>query len=384
MKSYFPFVYPSTALKYAVRTATMFGTEVMINLSVWNPHDRISEGLFLGMIVVKEAQSFMGVGSGLSHQEEKIVELVNESNAQRPLKLVVSVVESDELEGDGFARVKSMMSTEDWEKLGVKHIKINVADFSAKVETNDIKSAVYKMRECIQKEDGSVYGHCKAGRSRSALLFAVYLALFGSDPKVDKRMTLDEACQLMKKGRKQVQLEGAQKKRAGEIICEISVGQTPKLLNALKLPAIKKAVADSKEISELKKHVVSSSSSFFTSPKYSGLFHFVEALKEEGAHKWFFELMHPLGSLAAFDQDKKEGPDPRIEKLRADTIQILKEEKTLVGSDVTELVKIFKDDYAIVKEEKTLVRSDVTELVKIFKDDYAIVNVRPLLEKKRL
>jgi atypical dual specificity phosphatase len=62
----------------------------------------------------------------------------------------------------------------DWEKRGVKYFWLPTPDFVYSPTIEDIDKAVQFIRS-FEGTNQSVYVHCKAGRSRSALICACYL-----------------------------------------------------------------------------------------------------------------------------------------------------------------------------------------------------------------
>lgn len=64
---------------------------------------------------------------------------------------------------------------QEWQKHGVRQLKIPTEDFTASPSQQDIRRAVHFIEEFRQNQLGSVYVHCKAGRTRSATVVACYL-----------------------------------------------------------------------------------------------------------------------------------------------------------------------------------------------------------------
>ncbi len=80
-----------------------------------------------------------------------------------------------------------------------KHHQVPMTDFGAEITSQAILATVYKMREIIEK-GGTVYIHCKAGRARSAMIVATYIAIFGDSKN------LESAVNQLKQKRPQVDL----------------------------------------------------------------------------------------------------------------------------------------------------------------------------------
>lgn len=65
-------------------------------------------------------------------------------------------------------------SDDEWARLGVRVLKIPTRDFVGVPPLADIARALLFVDE-IRSDNGSVYVHCKAGRTRSAIIAACYL-----------------------------------------------------------------------------------------------------------------------------------------------------------------------------------------------------------------
>lgn len=62
----------------------------------------------------------------------------------------------------------------EWQKYGIKTLNIPTQDLFAAPSLANLKSAV-DFIECIKSENGSVYVHCKAGKTRSTTVVMCYL-----------------------------------------------------------------------------------------------------------------------------------------------------------------------------------------------------------------
>lgn len=127
---------------------TLFYNVVMAQVTGRNWYDRIDETVLLG------ALPFRGMTKWL----------VGEEN----VKGVITLNEDWELE-------QFCNTTEEWEKAGVKQLKIPTVDFTASPSQENIRKAVAFIEDYHNKDLGSVYVHCKAGRTRSATIVACYL-----------------------------------------------------------------------------------------------------------------------------------------------------------------------------------------------------------------
>ncbi len=182
-------------------------------ISGWPHYNHISEGLFLGMIPIKS--SWVRV----SDMHTEIIDFVKKTNPARPLKLVVSVTEKDELEGSGiwFART---VQTDDWRKKGVAHHLLQMKDLTADVSNQLAMETVFLIRDTIERGH-SVYIHCKAGKSRSIFILSLYLTTYGLDPNNPIPMPLDKVIKHLGDNRPQMYFDKPKEKKALEIINEM-------------------------------------------------------------------------------------------------------------------------------------------------------------------
>lgn len=81
---------------------------------------------------------------------------------------VVCVTQSHEVNNFWAANKK------DWEAKGVQYFWLPIQDFSFNASLPDVHRAVEFIRQ-FENTGNSVYVHCKAGRSRSAVIVACYL-----------------------------------------------------------------------------------------------------------------------------------------------------------------------------------------------------------------
>lgn len=323
-----------------VRSVTQLASDVMVSSGKWDDFNRVAEGLYIGRLPRKEALT--SLGAQFNHQDEKIIELVKKLDKDRPLKLVVSAVLADELEGLGFP-VKSMVSKQDWLDKKIDHHLIPIEDFTAKVENKDIILAIEKIRKAIES-GSSVLVHCKAGRSRSAMLCAIYLAVYGKDPKVINGMSLNETVDLLVAARKQVQLHGVQRQKAAEVIAEMRAHLQSISLEDLKSESIRGAVQAADEIAELTTFPKKKPYGFFASVSQPAT-NFCKLLKEKDNQKWFFELMNSEGLLSTFINENKAETAERktvVEKLRRKTMAVISNETKYTPEKLVEMEQIYR------------------------------------------
>jgi hypothetical protein len=201
-------------MQSGMRTASLFYNYMNVKTNGWDVCNFIIEGFWIGMVPTKEAPIEEATNLDL-----KIVNRISAHDAKRPLKLVVSVVEPQELAKHGFMGVKTV-APHDWQQLGAEHHLVIMRDFSANVALFDAIKAVLKIKYCIDN-GGAVYAHCKAGRSRSAMIGAIYLVVFAVIPTTGHLFTLEKAVQFLKEKRKQIDLGQSKLEKAAEIISKL-------------------------------------------------------------------------------------------------------------------------------------------------------------------
>lgn len=149
----------------------------------WN---KIIDGLYLGALPIKT--EFNGHGG---HHEKLIQQC---KNSERPLGLVVSVVQKFEIKG--YYLPLTPVSPEDWEHNKIRHLQVQVKDFTAEVTLDEIEKAMWEIHLTRQK-GLSVYVHCKAGVARSWMFVMCYLSTYCG-------FSIEQAEQLVKQQRPQV------------------------------------------------------------------------------------------------------------------------------------------------------------------------------------
>lgn len=127
-----------------------------------------------------------------------------------PGGLIVACNEYFELAGCGT--VFSVTNPSLWHDAGIEHFHLPFTDFSANAEPQLIFAALAKMLEVYSKGE-TVYVHCKAGRSRSALISAIFmcvLELRDEDPNNDEenlKQLLLKKIEQLKSQRQQVEVD---------------------------------------------------------------------------------------------------------------------------------------------------------------------------------
>lgn len=99
--------------------------------------------------------------------------------------------------------LKYLYNTEaTWNKNGIKLLRLATQDLFASPSIPDIKTAI-RFIEQIKADDGTVYVHCKAGKTRSTTVVMCYLMHA-------EKMTPDQAYKLIRTARPQVWLRQPQ------------------------------------------------------------------------------------------------------------------------------------------------------------------------------
>lgn len=187
----------------------------------YHKHSFVTSGLFLGMLPVQRT----ALGGTFAHSTDEIIAFVQSLDAERPLRMVISVVEPEELNGNRFVGF-TVASPDDWKAQGIQHCLLEMRDFQAHVDTGAALEALVRAKGCIDG-GGAVYIHCKAGRSRSAMICAVYLAAYVSNPETMHLYSLDEAVLLLQRQRKQVSLDADKLVKAGELLLQLQARLQP-------------------------------------------------------------------------------------------------------------------------------------------------------------
>ncbi|XP_069697733.1 phosphatidylglycerophosphatase and protein-tyrosine phosphatase 1 isoform X1 [Periplaneta americana] len=144
---------------------TLLYNVVMEKVTSRNWYDRIDDKVILGALPFR----------GMTNQ------LINEEN----IKGVVSMNEDYELRF--FANGKK-----EWESRGVKFLQLSTTDIFAAPCQKKLQRGVTFINEFVNC-DGSVYVHCKAGRTRSATLVGCYL-MMKNDWKPEEAVRYMQKC----------------------------------------------------------------------------------------------------------------------------------------------------------------------------------------------
>ncbi|CAH1797392.1 unnamed protein product [Owenia fusiformis] len=138
----------STILGKAVFYPTLFYNVVMEKISSRCWFNRIDDTVVLGALPFKKM----------------IPQLVNGED----IRGVVTLTEDYEMPE------RFVPTFEDWKQAGVDQLKISTKDFVSSPNQSELRQGVEFILRFVDN-GGSVYVHCKAGRSRSATLVGCYL-----------------------------------------------------------------------------------------------------------------------------------------------------------------------------------------------------------------
>lgn len=273
--------------------ASLLFTQMQINnpFSDLNSWDLVAPHLYLGIIpTVSEAK--------------KIKEAIPK------LKLVVSVVEPFELKGKAWPVDLNIQSPQKWKDMDVDHYSLPVEDFTTIVAEENIYEAIKKIHECIIA-GGDVYVHCKAGRGRSALLCACYLAVYGSgDGKLKPNSKPAEVYAYLQSKRKQVSLredglnkiqnlknhhENFENKRPKVADLTETWTLQQKLNSYLASIETKKEIAQLTSFKELSQYAADKSST----SRATHIKTFLNDVRDAKNANWYFDLFNSEGPLKA-------------------------------------------------------------------------------------
>lgn len=196
----------------ALLGVTKLYTDYRVSQKHWDSWNYIADGLILGKLpYLEECDDIIEYAKTTVGDEKQYQKM--------PLGLIVSVVDYFELGGN--ALLDTIATPLNWNKKNIQHYSLPMADFGADVPTEAIIHTIDAMRTCILNNQ-SVYIHCKAGRGRSAMLSAIYLAIY--DPEcVDKdaKYALDKSIVKIKSKRGHIVIDHEKYNKALESIKKI-------------------------------------------------------------------------------------------------------------------------------------------------------------------
>ncbi len=297
--------------------------------------------------------------------------------------LVVSVVEDYENTQSLFGM--DPIRPEEWEKIcnvngnevKIEHVQIRMKDFNNGEDLNIASAveAVIKIQEYREKH-GSVLVHCKAGRTRSAMLVACVLAIYDvgmREENVSKSpaQLIDITIKLMQKDRPQVKVNKKGQETAVKIVNMVKclLRGEAKLDEPLKTKvdrsAIDKNVKDTvmeldsyKRLLEYKSHAIDKTGTIFSKLKpvmrVGHIDKFSKSLAEKNDAEWLRDLLCETGSIKDFLDAK---PYAYVVK-NGDTTKDEQERKEIIESLKTEVEQFFCMNLKCSSEElETLVKS---------------------------
>lgn len=203
-------------IKSFFRTGSLFWVKAH-ELFFYDTITRVAPGIYLGSMPI--SRSLCGTIKQFCNNIQQIKEFVAKDG--ETLGLVVSVLMHDELDGEGFGCGYRTVKKKDWKasKVDVRVLEMIDYELEATVDINEGADIILDMRKRrTQINPQAVYVHCKGGMQRSAMMCAVYLALYVMNSRTRKKFTLDEAVDFLKIEREQVELWGKKMERAKAIM----------------------------------------------------------------------------------------------------------------------------------------------------------------------
>ncbi|RNF21147.1 dual specificity phosphatase [Trypanosoma conorhini] len=138
-----------------------------------------------------------------------------ESRNQK-LGLVIACLEEAEVNGFGVQMI-SFADESSWHAYvspTVQYIRLPMPDTTANISFDSVWFAVQQIHKCIDERNCVVYLHCKAGKGRSWMVAMCYLTSYGG-------MTFDDAEQLIRLSRSQINPSAAQRAFAAKFAARI-------------------------------------------------------------------------------------------------------------------------------------------------------------------
>lgn len=132
-----------------------------------------------------------------------------------PLGLVVSVVEEYEI----TKKRKGMnpILPKNWLESGVDHFRLTMEDGNPKVSISDVIELVFKIQQ--YRASKTVLIHCKAGKTRSAMVVCCVLAMFDFyDTTKSSEALVSETISYIAKSRREINISSDFEERAVEIV----------------------------------------------------------------------------------------------------------------------------------------------------------------------
>lgn len=211
--------------------ASYYSATASLNaLGLTDPWNKIGKNLFLSKIPLRG-------------EKERIIDFITNECKQAPLGLVVSVVQDYELTETGY--FMDPIRPDEWKQNEqaeppIEQCRLDMKDFNSEVNVNEAVKLIFRIQEEYREKNKSVLIHCKAGKSRSAMLASCVLAVF--DLCEDKNNIMKPSEDLVEMAveeifanRKQIKVSSALKQTAVTIVNEARRVQNEKLCKALEL-----------------------------------------------------------------------------------------------------------------------------------------------------
>jgi hypothetical protein len=194
-----------TVTKNALYPITYGYTRIRNVVGNWDPWNRIIPNLYVGKLPERE-------------DCKSIMSFVEASGDK--LGLILSAVDYFELAGN--LAMPTIATPKVWHGYGVRQYMLPMPDFLADVNDEAAIQGIEALYQCININKKAVYIHCKAGRGRSAMMAAIYLAIYhdgcaGLEPTV----ALKKAIEILKKGRVHIEIDSLKFNKALAIITKL-------------------------------------------------------------------------------------------------------------------------------------------------------------------
>ena len=279
--------------------------DAMTEFGPWDDKNHIITGLFLGII------PHVLLSNDTDSASREIMNFITEINPYRPLGLVVSIVEEEEIMGDRFKGVTTV-KPDDWRAKGVDHHLMSMADFTASAVVEDSIETLKKIHKCIE-EGKAVYIHCKAGRARSAMFCVAYMCLYLDNSETGKKYDIEEALAVLKNARKQVSVGQDKQETARQIIAEarnnpekyglydkVDLDQSQSHILVDKIAEskeLKNIVLKSNEIKQLVEYRDQANRShlFKTASRAVHINKIIDLINKPNSEEWYYALLYKKG-----------------------------------------------------------------------------------------
>lgn len=193
-------VSPQTSNQVRWFASTFLANATAAAVRWYDKFNRIEGGMYLGMLPEGD--------------------LINSTHASR-IHSVISLVEWHEYLSP-FPTIQPAQP-EQIAKRNIVHHSIRMADWTANIDTHIAIDALFKIAahcDAAQKEDKVVYFHCKAGKSRSAMMLALVMYhrhRYLENPP-DYTYTIEKAYKQITKHRHQIDIDKSKKQAIDRIV----------------------------------------------------------------------------------------------------------------------------------------------------------------------